>query len=89
MKFKFFSAGGARPIISILEQSGEPFPDGLKMLYDASQPDIPTTELWKLQIQRSEMAKLYLDTWNESAEKTKSGRPIDGIIRFVYLRRES
>jgi amidase len=82
-QYKFFTAGGAKPITSLLEESGEPFPDGLRMLYDESMQDIPTTELWKLHLQRSDIAKRYLDTWNDTAQKTKSGRPIDAIIRFI------
>jgi amidase len=53
------------------------------MLYDESMRDIPTTELWKLHLERSDIAKRYLDTWNDTAYKTKSRRPIDAIIRSV------
>jgi len=52
------------------------------MLYDETMRDISTSELWKLQLQRSEIAKQYLSTWNSTAKNTKSGRPIDGIIRL-------
>jgi len=53
------------------------------MLYDGEHPDIPTSELWKLQFRRSDMAKKYLDAWNRSAEMTKSKRSIDAIISPV------
>jgi hypothetical protein len=69
--------------VSLLTKAGEPFPKGLRMLYDESMRDISTTELWKLQIWRSEIAKEYLDAWNDTAKVTFSGRPIDGIIRSV------
>jgi amidase len=53
------------------------------MLYDENMRDIPTTELWKLHLERSDIAKRYLDTWNDTAKITNSGRPIDAIIRSV------
>jgi len=80
---QFYTAGGASPIASLLTEAGEPFPKGLRMLYDESMRDLSVTELWKLQIQRSEVAKQYLDAWNNTANNTASGRPIDAIIRFV------
>src|SRR5271168_3381113 len=79
---QFYTAGGASPIASLLTEAGEPFPKGLRMLYDESMRDLSVTELWKLQIQRSEVAKQYLDAWNHTAKETASGRPIDAIIRF-------
>jgi hypothetical protein len=66
----------------VLEAAGEPFPTGLRMLYDKSVQEISTRELWMLQIRRGEFAKQYLDAWNKTANLTKSGRPIDAIIRF-------
>src|SRR5277367_4249787 len=80
---QFYTAGGASPIASLLTEAGEPFPKGLRMLYDESMRDLSVTELWKLQIERSEIAKEYLDAWNNTAKVTASGRPIDAIIRFV------
>ena len=83
---QFYTAGGASPIASLLTEAGEPFPTGLRMLYDESMRDLSVTELWKLQIQRSEVAKQYLDAWNNTAKVTASGRPIDAIIRFAVPR---
>jgi len=51
------------------------------MLYDEKMREIPVTELWKLQVERSALAKKYLGAWNNTAISTKSGRPIDAIIR--------
>jgi hypothetical protein len=51
------------------------------MLYDENMRDISVTELWKLHLERSTLAKRYLDAWNDTAKSTKSGRPIDAIIR--------
>lgn len=53
------------------------------MLYEDSVSEISTGELWKLQSQRAVIAKQYLDAWNDTAKKTKSGRPIDAIIRSL------
>jgi hypothetical protein len=80
---QFYTAGGASPIASLLTEAGEPFPKGLRMLYDESMRDLSVTELWKLQIQRNEVAKEYLDAWNNTAKVTSSGRPIDAIIRIA------
>ena len=53
------------------------------MLYIPDLTHITAPELWILQIRRSEIAKEYLDTWNNTATLTKSGRPIDAIISPV------
>lgn len=53
------------------------------MVYDDSVREISVSELWKLQSQRARIAKQYLDTWNQTANITKSGRPIDAIIRSL------
>jgi hypothetical protein len=64
-----------------MDEAGEPHVSGLRMIYEEEMNDIPTSELWKLHLQRNEICKRYLDEWNRTAEKTKSGRPIDAIIR--------
>jgi hypothetical protein len=82
---KFYTAAGNTPISSVCEKSGEPFPEGLKGSYRDDVQEISTGELWKLQIKRAEFAKKYLDTWNNTATRTKPGRPIDAIIRYSSL----
>jgi hypothetical protein len=51
------------------------------MVFGRDGVALPTADLWKYQARRNEIAKEYLDTWNNTALRTKSGRPIDGIIR--------
>jgi hypothetical protein len=66
-----------------MDEAGEPHVSGLRMIYEENMHDIPTSELWKLHLRRNEICKQYLDEWNCTAAKTKSGRPIDAIIRSL------
>jgi len=37
-------------------------------------------ELWELQNERTAYQKKMLDAWNETAQRTKDGNPIDAFI---------
>lgn len=41
---------------------------------------MPTSQMWKLQAERTALCKSYLDYWNGSATRTGTGRPVDAII---------
>lgn len=47
------------------------------------QPDvkgISAYQLWQIQKTRADLRKEYLDYWNQTAEATGTGRPVDAII---------
>lgn len=45
--------------------------------------DMPTSELWDLQYQKSSLMKIILDRWLNTADRTINGKPIDAIIMPV------
>lgn len=75
---EFFVSDGGINIRTEVEETGEPFYPFMAAY--ATTPEIKVPELWKLQAERTTLAKKFLDRWNATALKTKSGRPIDAII---------
>lgn len=61
---RFFLADGGATVRSILSQTAEPFRP--EMAAYETAPVISVAEMWKLQAQRTELAKNYLDQWNSA-----------------------
>lgn len=74
----FFLSDGGVNIKTETDETGEPFFPYMAMY--GTTPEMKVSELWKLQAERTALAKKYLDRWNATALKTTTGRPIDGII---------
>jgi len=83
---RLFEADGGEHIAKFIADSGEPYPLGMKpyeQAYEAAQkvakPNV--ADYWKLQAQRTALAKKCLDAWMSSAAFEKSpGRPFDAVI---------
>ncbi|CUM64854.1 uncharacterized protein PRCAT00002469001 [Priceomyces carsonii] len=74
----FFLSDGGKHVMEVLNETGEPlFP--YMRLYGTSS-ELGVSDLWKLQSERKLLQKKYLQRWNETALKTKNGKPIDAII---------
>lgn len=43
-------------------------------------PALTINQLWELNLERTSYQKLVLEAWNDTAKKTKSGKPIDAFI---------
>lgn len=74
----FFVSDGGIHVKTEVEETGEPYFPYMEMY--GTTPEMKVSELWKLQAERTALAKKYLDRWNATASKTKSAKPIDGII---------
>ena len=49
----------------------------------SAKPDvkgISAYQLWQIQKARADLRKEYLDYWNQTAEATGTGRPVDAVI---------
>ena len=55
----------------------------VKRFVESGLEDIGVGELWKLQVTRNSIQKRMLDWWQQTARKTQSARPIDGILSPV------
>ncbi|KAK6458184.1 Acetamidase [Scheffersomyces xylosifermentans] len=77
----FFLSDGGVHVKQETEATGESIFPYMKPYENAV--DIPVSELWKLQAERTHLIKKYLDRWNATAAITKNGKPIDAIIMPV------
>ncbi|KAF2400842.1 amidase [Trichodelitschia bisporula] len=68
---RFFVADGGKTVKSILDPVGEPWRP--EMAYYKAASEMGVAELWKLQAERTELCKAYLDRWNGVAG-------LDGIL---------
>lgn len=73
----FFVSDGGVHVMNEVKESGEPLFPYMEMY--GTTPEMKVSELWKLQAERTKLAKEYLDRWNETAAKTSTKR-LDGII---------
>ncbi|KAF2858153.1 amidase [Piedraia hortae CBS 480.64] len=60
---KFFDADGGKGIKAAAEPVGEPLIPGIESYTLGS--DRPTSEMWRLQMQRTELSKRMLDRWGD------------------------
>lgn len=74
----FFVSDGGVHVKKEVDETGEPFFPYMAMY--GTTPEMKVSELWKLHAERTALIKKYLDRWNNTALKTSTGRPIDGII---------
>ena len=72
----WFVDGGA-DCRGAIEASGEPM---VPQALIPNNPQANATDVWKINIQKREMQKSYMDYWNSTAKLTGTGRPIDAII---------
>ncbi len=82
---RLFRADGGRAVTARIEATGEPWYPYMYDYRDAARAgnDLPTSELWKLQAQRTKLAQEYLRRWNATAASTPTGKPIDAIVAPV------
>lgn len=73
-----FLSDGGKHIKDVVEATGEPLFEYMKPYGTAK--DLGVANLWKLHVERTNLMKKYLDRWNQTAAKTKNGKPIDCII---------
>lgn len=80
----FFTADGGQSLGEIIEQSGEDWPRGLKMIEGmyakTKNSPKPVADLWRAHEKRNDYAKKALDHWEASIKVTATGRPFDGVI---------
>ncbi|KAF8838796.1 amidase [Paxillus ammoniavirescens] len=66
------------------EASGEPLLTSMSPETDPHPFDLEVslvkTLLWQLHAEKRALRKAYLDHWNATKNRTKTGRPVDGII---------
>lgn len=75
---EFFVSDGGHHIKKELEATGETLFSYMNMFDSFDVMEVP--DLWKLQNERTLLAKRYLDRWLATKMKTKNGKPIDAII---------
>lgn len=78
---KFFLSDGGVHCKEYADLSGEPFFPYMEMYNSVEEMGV--AELWDLHAERTKLCKEYLDNWNKTAERTKTGKPIDAIIMPV------
>jgi amidase len=44
------------------------------------QPVLSINEAWELQLERTAYQKKFMEAWNETAKRTKGGKPMDAFI---------
>jgi len=85
--FRLFEGDGGAKIASVIEEGGEPWPQGLQPFQKAweSSKDKARTvaDLWTAQAERTAYCKEALDYWIATKEISGTGRPFDGVISPV------
>ncbi|UJR07732.1 hypothetical protein I4U23_012016 [Adineta vaga] len=79
---KMFSSDGGEDIRKALELSGEPLMSGA--FIGSAETEMSVYETWQENVARRDYAIKYLEKWNQTKEKTSTGRPIDGILSPIY-----
>ncbi|KAF9241339.1 general amidase, partial [Melanogaster broomeanus] len=83
-----WNAGSTEDFMVAASRTGEPIistmvPDSGEAITASSCPrtgGITAYQLWQVQKTRSNLRTQYLEHWNETVEKTGTGRPVDAII---------
>lgn len=78
---EFFLSDGGVHCKEYAGLTGEPFFPAMAMYSSCKEKGV--SELWDLHAERTTLTKNYLDRWASTALKTKSGKPIDGILMPV------
>ena len=75
--YPFYDANGFKAIFDIIEKSGEPV-DKLLSRWFPTAKDMSVSELWKLQVKRTQLAQKYMKLCNEYFPEGK----VDAIITY-------
>lgn len=75
---QFFVSDGGHHVLEETTVVNEPFFPYMEN-YGTSK-DIPVSQLWQLQRERTVLIDKYLKRWNSTADITTNGKPIDAII---------
>lgn len=75
-----YCVDGGKDIRDACALSGEPIINNIKDVVSLDQPVATINEAWDLQLQRTEYQKKMLEIWNETAQRTKNGNPMDAFI---------
>ncbi|CDK26276.1 unnamed protein product [Kuraishia capsulata CBS 1993] len=91
--YPFYDANGYKSIKALIEASGEPV-DPLLSKWFPTARDMPVSELWSLQVKRSELCQKYLKLWNTFSDKPLDalivpvspfpGCPLDGVVTLPF-----
>ena len=80
-QFEILGSDGAQNVRNAIKQSGEPPVPQLKTwYYEQDSGALPTTDFFQLCAKKDEYQAQYQSYWKSTALKTKSGRPVDGVI---------
>jgi amidase len=60
--------------------SGEPIIPNLGSVVSLDQPVLSINQAWDLQLERTAYLKKFLEAWNKTAARSKSGKPMDAFI---------
>jgi amidase len=71
---------GGKDIVDACASSGEPIIPNLASVVRLDQPVATINEVWKLQLEKTAYQKKFLEVWNETAKRTKNGKPMDAFI---------
>ncbi|EUC63160.1 acetamidase, partial [Rhizoctonia solani AG-3 Rhs1AP] len=79
---KLYLLDGGDEIRTVLAESGEPpMPSVARILTEAEKHGAYTlAESWEMNAKRDDFRARALKHWNETAQRTKSGRPVDAIL---------
>ena len=68
-----FVADGGESVEALLKPTGEPWRPEMKMYEDATE--LGTYDMWKLQLERTELQRQYLEAW----------KSIDGLDAILCM----
>jgi amidase len=71
---------GGKDIADAYVLSGEPIIPNIRSVVRLDEPPTMINDVWKLQLEKTAYEKKVLETWNNTAKRTKSGKPMDAFI---------
>lgn len=78
---KMYQGDGGKDVQQALQLSGEPLITGA--FVGSPETELTVYETWRLHVARRAFALQYWEKWNQTAQKTSTGRPVDGILSPV------
>ncbi|RDW58417.1 amidase-5 [Coleophoma crateriformis] len=75
---RIYSSDGSTDLKKTFEKSGEPWHPMISTAEDT--PHLTVYESWQLNQEKYKVADAWLKAWNETANKTSTGMPIDGLL---------
>ena len=76
------TADGGKDVQKALDLSGEPLVTGA--FIGSPETEVSVYETWQVNVARRNYALKYYEQWNQTKERTSTGRPIDGILSPIY-----